>query len=74
MSDQITLPLTAAQILARLVSASPAQVALAGTAATITQSTVGQQLLLARTPSRVARILPRSRSAAENVALFYFGT
>ncbi len=70
----VTPLLSAAAILARVASANPAQVAMASTAATLTQSTVGQQLLLVRTPSHVARILPRSRSAAENVALFYFGT
>lgn len=66
--------LTADELLARVISANPAQVASAGTTATLTQRTLGQQLLLARTPSHVARILPRSRSAAENTASFLFGS
>ncbi|MEY2855620.1 MAG: hypothetical protein RL030_2752 [Pseudomonadota bacterium] len=60
--------------IAALLSTDPAGVAIAAVNAAPQQRTVGQQLLVAQTPSQVRRILPRPMSAAESIALFHLGT
>lgn len=69
-TENISLPLTPVQVLARVGVADPSQIiAPAGV-----QRSVGQHLIFATNAAQVARILPRGRSAAESLALFHFGT
>jgi hypothetical protein len=60
--------------IAAIASADPSGVATAAINAAPQQRTVGQQLLIAQTPSQVQRVLPRGLDAARSLALFHFGT